>query len=152
MEKEAKLPVQATAGSIGLDLSAYEDDVVPAGQTKSILMGIGIKLPACTYGRIAARSSLAKKGIDILGGEIDPDYRGTVSVLLNNSSSSELPLTKYDRIAQLICEQAVVPQVIESMQAPGTTQRGEGGFGSTGKKVWVHHPNKKPEAGEVLNQ
>lgn len=151
-DKEAKLPVQATAGSIGLDLSTCEDDVIPAGQTKSISLGIGIKLPAGTYGRIAARSSLAKQGIDILGGVIDPDYRGTVSVLLHNAGASAVPLTKYDRIAQLICEQAVVPLVVESKQSPDTTLRGEGGFGSTGKKVWVHHPNKKPEAGEVLSQ
>ncbi|XP_069468389.1 uncharacterized protein [Ambystoma mexicanum] len=151
-DKEAKLPVQATVGSIGLDLSTYEDDVIPAGQTQSISLGIGIKLPAGTYGRIGARSSLAKKGADILGGVIDPDYRATVSVLLYNTGSSEVPLPKYDRIAQLICEQAVVPQVIESKQAPDTTQRGEGGFGSTGKKVWAHHPNKKPQDGEVLSK
>ncbi|XP_069468330.1 uncharacterized protein [Ambystoma mexicanum] len=97
---EAKLHVQATAGSIGLDLSTYEEDVIPAGQTKSISLGIGIKLPGGTYDRIAARSSLAKKGIEILGGVIDPDYQGTVSVLLCNTGSSEVPLTKYDRIAQ----------------------------------------------------
>ncbi|XP_069461319.1 uncharacterized protein [Ambystoma mexicanum] len=146
------LSTQATAGSIELELFTFEDDIITVGQTKSISLGFGIKLPAGTYGCTATRSGLVKKGTDVLQDVIDPDYWGTICVLLHNTHASEVPLTKYDCIAQLIFEQTVVPQVIENKKAPDTTQRGEGGFGSTGKKVCVHHPNKKPEAEEVLSK
>ncbi|XP_069075351.1 uncharacterized protein [Pleurodeles waltl] len=147
----ARLPLQATSGSVGLDLFAPEDGEVPVGQVKTILLEIGVRVPPGTYGRIAPRSSLVIKGVLVLGEDIDPDYRGEVKVVLLNQGNAAVSYKAHDRLAQLICEQAYTPHIEESSAPPDNTQRGEGGFGSTGRKVWVHHPGKKPEAGEILS-
>lgn len=72
-----------------------------------------------------------KDGIDVGAGVIDPDYRGAVGVVLFNHSDTEFYVKKGDRIAQLILEKASTPDVIE-IKDLDQTQRGEGGFGSSG--------------------
>jgi deoxyuridine 5'-triphosphate nucleotidohydrolase len=84
------------------------------------------------YGRIAPRSGLASKFfIDVGAGVIDADYRGNVGVVLFNHSSVEFAISIGDRIAQLILEKIEVPE-IECVERLTETNRGAGGFGSTG--------------------
>ena len=100
--------------------------------------GIGLqKLPDGTYGRIAPRSGLAvKHGLDTLAGVVDPDYRGEIKVVLINTDMRVPFVIKPGyRIAQLILEKYEVANVVEVANPVVDTERGEGGFGSTGYKV-----------------
>lgn len=93
---------------------------------------IQIELPSGCYGRVAPRSGLAAKNfIDVGAGVIDEDYRGNVGVILFNHSTVPFEVKKGDRIAQLICEQIFYPS-IEEVETLSITERGAGGFGSTG--------------------
>ena len=92
--------------------------------------GWKFKLPPGTYGRIAPRSGLSLKGIDVGAGVIDRDYRGEIKVLLINNSAQPFAVNKGDRIAQLICEKIVYPYIKEDIL--DYTTRGDKGFGSTG--------------------
>jgi len=100
---------------------------------KLIKTDISIAVPKGTYGRIAPRSSLANKHfIDVGAGVIDEDYRGPVGIILFNFSDDDFVVNKGDRIAQLILERILTPDisVVDNLEQ---TDRGEGGFGSTGK-------------------
>jgi len=89
-------------------------------------------VPEGTYGRVAPRSGLAwKHHIDVGAGVIDADYRGNVGVVLFNHSEKDFPVQVGDRVAQLILERIIVPDVVEVQELPDTI-RGAGGFGSTG--------------------
>lgn len=91
-----------------------------------------MEVPEGTYGRVAPRSGLAVKNfIDVGAGVIDQDYRGNVGVVLFNHADVPFEVKKGDRIAQLICEQILYPELIE-LDTLSETARGEGGFGSTG--------------------
>lgn len=95
---------------------------------------IQIELPSGCYGRVAPRSGLAAKNfIDVGAGVIDEDYRGNVGVVLFNHAAVPFEIKKGDRIAQLICEQIFYP-TIEEVETLSITERGAGGFGSTGTK------------------
>lgn len=88
----------------------------------------------CPDGRIAPRSGLASKNfIDTGAGVIDADYRGQVKVLLFNHADTDYAIKEGDRIAQLILERIVTPDVVE-VQELEESVRGAGGFGSTGKQ------------------
>ncbi|XP_006817345.1 deoxyuridine 5'-triphosphate nucleotidohydrolase-like [Saccoglossus kowalevskii] len=95
---------------------------------------IQIQLPDGCYGRVAPRSGLAVKHfIDVGAGVIDQDYRGNVGVVMFNFSESEFEVKKGDRIAQLICEKIYMPE-LEECEKLDDSERGVGGFGSTGQK------------------
>jgi len=96
---------------------------------------LSIACPQGTYARIAPRSGLAyKKGIDVGAGVIDADYRGPLGVILFNFGDSVFEIKQGDRIAQLILEQIVLPDVVECVDGdlPKVGERGVAGFGSTG--------------------
>jgi dUTP pyrophosphatase len=129
----AVLPKRGTTGSAGYDIVSVEDVIVSSGQRVAVPTGLKIMVPEGTYGRIAPRSGLAlKHGLDVLAGVIDSDYRGEVAVILLNTGTKDYEVKKGDRIAQLVLERIVTPEV---MQVPSVSSscRGEGGFGSTGR-------------------
>lgn len=129
---QAKLPSRATVSSAGYDLYSAEEKNVPPHEVVSISTGIALSIPEGHYGRIASRSSLAKLGLDTRGGVIDSDYRGEVKVLLYNSTERDFLIKKEERIAQLILEKiSLLP--VEEVETLSETERGQGGFGSTGK-------------------
>lgn len=133
LSEHATVPKRQTDGSAGYDLHASEKtDVFP--QSKAMVStGIAVQIPTGHYGRIAPRSSIAwKKYVDVGGGVIDQDYRGEVQVLLYNHSGSIFHIKSGDRIAQLIIEKISYPEV-EVVESLDDTERGSGGFGSTGK-------------------
>jgi dUTP pyrophosphatase len=130
--EHAVVPSRGSEFAAGYDLSSSVDCVVPAGSRTMVATGISIKIPSGTYGRVAPRSGLAfKYGIDVLAGVIDFDYRGEVKVILLNTSERDFIIKKGDRIAQLILEKIVTPEVGLVLELDDTA-RGEGGFGSTG--------------------
>lgn len=129
----AKKPTRGTCKSAGHDLYSAVDIVVAPRSHALIPTDICIRLPAGTYGRIAARSGLAvRHAIDVGAGVIDEDYRGPVGVVLFNHGDVEFPVKVGDRIAQIII-QPVVNVTFEPVDTLDTTTRGSSGFGSTGK-------------------
>ncbi len=105
---------------------------IKAGKRALIKTGVRMSLPFGQYGRIAPRSGLAyKNGIDVLAGVIDADYRGDVGVILLNTGDNDFIIKDGDRIAQIIIEKIDMCELIV-VKDLGITDRGEGGFGSTG--------------------
>ena len=130
------LPAYATTQSAGLDLmAAVTSDVTLApGARQLIPTGLAIALPAGFEAQVRPRSGLAlKHGITVLNspGTIDADYRGEVQVLLINHGSAPFAITRGMRIAQLIIAAVTRARLVEVAELGGT-QRGVGGFGSTG--------------------
>jgi len=131
----AKLPRRASAGAAGYDLYSTENVCIYPGKRATISTGIAIRMPEGVYGRVAPRSSLAvKHGICVGAGVIDPDYRGEIKVLLfNHSKNHQYQVNEGDRIAQLILEKYETPLIVQMFGDLDETERGQGGFGSTGK-------------------
>lgn len=113
-------------------MSAYDKEI-PAQGKACIMTDIQVQLPEGCYGRVAPRSGLSwKNHLDVGAGVIDRDYRGNVGVVLFNHAQTAYEVKKGDRIAQLICERILYPEIEEAEELTDTI-RGEGGFGSTGK-------------------
>ncbi|KAL7912121.1 dUTP diphosphatase [Trichoderma velutinum] len=133
LSPQARLPTRGSAFAAGYDLYASRDAVLPARGKGLVDTDISIATPAGTYGRIAPRSGLASKHfIDTGAGVIDADYRGPVKVLLFNHAETDYEIKEGDRIAQLVLERIVTPEVVE-VEVLEESVRGAGGFGSTGK-------------------
>ena len=91
-----------------------------------------MEIPAGCYGRVAPRSGLALRfGIDVGAGVVDGDYRGEVKILLFNHGDAAFPFKSGDRVAQLIIERVNLCSAVE-VPSLSSTDRGDGGFGSTG--------------------
>ena len=136
---ELPLPAYATEGSAGLDLRACLDSAVtiPAGGRALIPTGLAIELPSAeTVALIFARSGLAiKHGLALANGVgvIDSDYRGEIKVGIINQGDADFTVEPGERIAQMVILPVMQPQ-IELVQTLSETERGAGGFGSTGTK------------------
>ena len=132
-----QLPEYATANSAGLDLKAFLSELITLKPLQRMLVptGLFIELPVGYEAQIRPRSGLAfKHGITVLNspGTIDADYRGEVKVLLVNLSDTDFIINDGERIAQMIV--AKHEQISwEAVVKLGETERGAGGFGSTGK-------------------
>jgi deoxyuridine 5'-triphosphate nucleotidohydrolase len=132
LNEYAQAPVRAKPDDAGLDLFSAVEVTVKSGSRAVVSTGIAIAVPPGTYGRVAPRSGMALKyGIDVLAGVVDCGYRGEVCVVLYNTGIDHFLVRVGDRIAQLIIEKIAVlePIVVKDL---GSTQRGRGGFGSTG--------------------
>ena len=138
LNPNAVLPAYQTEGSAAMDLRACLDVPVTlgAGERKLIPTGLAIELPNAEYVAIlCARSGLAfKSGIALANGigVIDSDYRGEIGVALLNQSGADYTVRPGDRIAQLMILPVAIAKITE-VAALGETERGAGGFGSTGK-------------------
>ncbi len=131
------LPAYATQGSSGLDLRAFITAPVQLAPLERVLIptGIHIAMPDHLEAQIRPRSGLAiKQGLTCLNtpGTIDADYRGELKVILINLSNEIQTIQDGDRIAQIVFQQVekMEWQLVENLE---TTQRGDGGFGHTGK-------------------
>ena len=130
------LPEQASAGSAGLDLRAAvaEDLLLAPGERTLVPTGLVLELPRGWEGQVRPRSGLAiRNGISLLNspGTIDSDYRGEVKVVLANLGGEPFTIRRGDRIAQLVVAPVSRVEVLEALEV-GTSDRGSGGFGSTG--------------------
>ena len=139
LNDKATTPTKGTDGAVGFDLYACVDNVkavfIEPHETKLIGTGIAMDLPRGFFGGIFARSGLAtKQGLRPANcvGVIDPDYRGEIKVALHNDTDSPKSIKPNDRIAQLI----IIPYLecdLQEVDKLSSTERGNGGFGSTGE-------------------
>lgn len=134
----AIIPKQATAGSAGYDLCACMDapQTIEPGERCVFPSGLAAEIPAGTAGFVFTRSGLGiKKGIHVTNGVgvIDSDYRGEIQIGLRNLSAEPYTVQPGERIAQMIIMPYFAP-VIEEVTSLTETDRGAGGFGSTGTK------------------
>lgn len=134
LEEGAHLPTYATEGSAGMDLRIIEKVTLAPGERKLARTGLRMAIPLGYEGQVRPRSGLALKlGISMVNtpGTIDSDYRGEVGIILINMGQDVVQLNEGERVAQLvICPVTRAAwQVTESLDA---TERGGGGFGSTG--------------------
>lgn len=128
LKENAILPERANRYAAGYDLYLPCDTTLEVGLNK-VHVGIAIQIPPGNYGRIACRSSLAKRGMTVEAGVIDEDYRGEIIVLLRVREPFELK--RGWKIAQIIITPYMTPEIIQ-VDELGETERGSGGFGSTG--------------------
>lgn len=139
LRKDAKVPQRATNGSAGMDLYACIDQSITLapGQLAVVPTGIAIELPDNKCAAfLYARSGLGvKHGICLSNGVgvIDSDYRGEICAGLCNVSDKPYTIEPFERVAQMVIAPVLTPDVVETDELSDTL-RGEGGFGSTGKK------------------
>jgi dUTP pyrophosphatase len=129
------LPVYATAGAAGMDVVAAEALTLAPGARAAVATGFAIAIPEGYEVQVRPRSGLAlKHGITCLNtpGTIDADYRGEVKVILANLGDAPFPIAIGDRIAQLV-PAPVQRATLEIVEMLDDTDRGSGGFGSTGR-------------------
>jgi dUTP pyrophosphatase len=132
LDPRAVLPTRGSSAAAGLDLYSIEALVLEPGQRAIARTGLAVAVPEGFYGRLAPRSGLAtKKGLDVLAGVIDADYRGEIGCLVYNAGSEVIELPAQSKICQLIIEQIITPEAVWSEDL-SETERGAGGFGSTG--------------------
>ena len=134
--KGATIPEYKTAGAAGADLCALLDKplTIPAGKYAMVPTGLFFEIPEGYEVQVRPRSGLAaKNGVTVLNtpGTIDSDYRGEIKVILINLGSSDFTINSGDRIAQMIVAPVTQAQ-FEITDSLSETERGAGGFGSTG--------------------
>ena len=134
---DIEAPSRATPPAAGFDLRAAVEAplTLDPGQRALVPTGISIEIPPGHEGQVRARSGLAiKHGIALVNapGTIDADYRGEIGVILVNLGAEPFTIARGDRIAQLVIA-ALAPCDLELADSLDPTERGEGGFGSTGK-------------------
>ncbi len=129
------LPRYETAGAAGLDLRADEPFALAPGERRLVPTGLALEIPPGYEGQVRPRSGLAvRHGIALVNapGTIDSDYRGEVQVILVNLGQAPVSFARGDRIAQLVIA-PVTRAALEVVEDLTATDRGAGGFGSTGR-------------------
>ncbi|KAI9233354.1 MAG: dUTP diphosphatase [Podila humilis] len=135
LSEKARIPTRGTKHAAGFDLYSSTAMTIPAQSKAVVPTDISIAVPEGTYGRVAPRSGLAVKHfIDTGAGVIDYDYRGPVGVVLFNFGQKDFVIEEGDRIAQLVLEKVLLCDAVE-VEELDSTERGAGGFGSTGVKI-----------------
>jgi len=137
LQPDAQVPTQGTAEAAGWDLRALEETTVRKGQTERIRTGLAVAIPSGWEGQIRSRSSLGAKGMIMPNGvgTIDSDYRGELMILATWIGEGEsITLAKGERVAQLLIAPVPLTTFREvDIQDLSKTERGEGGFGSSGR-------------------
>lgn len=129
---DAIIPNYAHLGDAGLDIYSNEDTVINPGERYLVSSGWSLELPEGYVAFIKDKSGVAyKKGIIHMAGVIEYTYRGEYKILLFNTSKEPFEIKKGDKIAQLVILPVATAEIEEAHEI-SETQRGEGGFGSTG--------------------
>src|SRR6266481_14223 len=132
LDPKAVLPTRGSLSAAGLDLCSIEEITLHPRERRLIRTGLAVAIPEGFYGRLAPRSGLAmQKGIDVLAGVVDADYRGEIGCLLYNAGEELVDLPAQTKICQLIIEKIITPVAVW-VDGLSQTTRGSGGFGSTG--------------------
>ena len=129
------LPRYETEGAAGMDLRADEPFALAPGERRLVPTGLALEIPPGHEGQVRPRSGLAARhGIALVNapGTIDSDYRGEVQVILVNLGQAPVSFARGDRIAQLVIA-PVTRAAVELVEDLTATDRGAGGFGSTGR-------------------
>ncbi len=130
---DARIPERQHSNDVGYDLYSSETELIEVGEVKTIATGLKMRLPENIEAQIRPRSGLALSGISVLNspGTIDPGYRGEVKIIMANLLGEDFEVEVGDRIAQMVFNRVEHPDIVEG--SLDETERGEGGFGSTGK-------------------
>ena len=132
LHAEARLPTRGSPLAAGLDLYSVERATLRPGARAAVRTGLSVAIPSGFYGRVAPRSGLAvRMGLDTLAGVVDADYRGEILCALVNHGDATVEIEVGTRVAQLIVERIALPEPAWADDL-GETERGTGGFGSTG--------------------
>lgn len=129
------LPARATPHAAGYDVRAAEAVALAAGEVTLVSTGLQMELPPGMECQVRPRSGLAlRHGITLPNspGTIDPDYRGELKIILQNTGPDPVELGRGERVAQLVFARFATPAVEEAQELTGSG-RGKGGFGSTGR-------------------
>ncbi len=129
---EAKIPRYSRPGDAGLDLFSIIDCVLEKGEVRPVPTGIQVAVPEGYVGLIWDKSGISLRGVHRLAGVIDSGYRGEVRVVMVNLSAEPFRIEKGMKVAQLLIQHVSTVRVVESEEME-ETDRGEKGFGSTGK-------------------
>jgi dUTP pyrophosphatase len=130
---EAKLPTRAKEDDAGLDLYSVESCAIEPMERRSVRTGIAMEIPIGQVGLVWDKSGLAaKKGLKTMGGVIDSGYRGEIQVILANLGNETHAIIEGEKIAQLLI-QRVELLLVEEVSDLSDSERGDNGFGSTGK-------------------
>ena len=132
MFDNAKIPTRANKTDAGFDLYSSEKVTIPVGSTVLVSTGICMAIPKGYVGLIWDRSSMGVKGIHRYAGVIDSGYRGHIKVCLHNATNEIYNISYGDRIAQMIFQEIPKFDLVET-DSLDDTERGSGGFGSSGK-------------------
>lgn len=134
LHPDAKMPHRGTADAAGFDLYATQSVTLHHGVPEMVPTGLAFEIPKGYVGVVYSRSSTAKKGVVVTPLLVDADYRGEVFVLANNLERNELRLEVKagDRIAQMRIEKLVDTEYVWAEEL-SETERGSGGYGSTGR-------------------
>lgn len=127
------MPRYETEGAAGLDLSVVlsKSEVLAPGAKQIFDTGWAFEIPSGFEGQVRPRSGLARRGLVAVLGTIDSDYRGEVSVLVHNITGHNIEVRPGDRVAQLVIAPVAITR-LQEVDLLTITERGEGGFGSTG--------------------
>jgi dUTP pyrophosphatase len=132
LHPDARLPTRGSRHAAGLDLYSIESLTIEPGERVGVRTGLAVAIPEGFYGRVAPRSGLAvRNGIDVLAGVIDSDYRGEIVCAVINHGAETFVAEKGTRVAQLVIEAIITPEPVWADELD-ETERGAGGFGSTG--------------------
>ncbi|HST52339.1 MAG TPA: dUTP diphosphatase [Pyrinomonadaceae bacterium] len=132
LHPDARLPTRGSAHAAGLDLCSVERVTLAPRARAAVRTGLAVAIPTGFYGRVAPRSGLAvRQGLDTLAGVIDSDYRGEILCALVNHGDAPVSIEPGARIAQLVIERIALPEAVWAADLD-ETERGAGGFGSTG--------------------
>lgn len=131
---DAQIPTLGTDGAGAFDCYAYHGVMLFPGEQQKIPLGFRMEVPVGHVALLVPRSSTGSRGLHLANvvGVIDSDYRGSVMAVLRNNSNDEIPITRGDRICQMLIVPVVTP-ALEVVDELSSTERGTGGFGSTGK-------------------
>lgn len=124
---------QPKEGDAGIDLYCLDGIYIQPGEIRKIKIGIALEIPTGFFGKIFERSSVGSKGIAVRGGVIDSSYRGEIIVVLENLGSSTHYFESGSKIAQLVLIPYAYQDWLNEVDEISETERGDGGFGSTGK-------------------
>ena len=132
LDPGAKMPTRAHLWDAGLDLYAMEDGVIRPHYHGVFDTGVHVQIPEGCYGEIRSRSGLMVNHHIVTDGTIDAKYTGSVRVKLFNLSNRDYKVNAGDKIAQLVIVPCVLPE-LELVDSLEETDRGDNGFGSTGR-------------------
>lgn len=134
LNENAKMPFRAMGGDVGYDLFSSEHTTLLPQSVSKIPLGISYDMDINSnfHPKIEGRSSLASRGLFPVGGIADRGYRGELNVMLYNGTTDSVVLERGSKIAQLVFYNITTPE-LRKVDEVSSTERGSGGFGSTGK-------------------
>ncbi|HFC76776.1 MAG TPA: dUTP diphosphatase [Candidatus Moranbacteria bacterium] len=132
LNKEAKIPSYAYKDDAGMDIFSIESFVLKPTERRVCKTGVAMKIPKGFVGLIWDKSGIALNGgIKTMGGVIENSYRGEIKIILKNLSNKDYQIKKGDKIAQMLIQKIENP-ILKEVDELDNTERGQGGFGSTG--------------------